>query len=93
MVGRAIIVLCLFVALAVCVVHYRGESIRASAEIQSLRVERIRLQRQAWDLQMQIAALNSPLQILSRVDLWSLSVVSPVPEPRKKPRPQLAEAP
>ncbi len=85
---RGLVFLALFTVLAVCAVHLRAEQVRMTANVQSLRRERVELRRESWVLQTQIARLRAPNQIRDRVEHWDLAVHAPMPElgPDQTPR-------
>jgi hypothetical protein len=71
---RAGVSLFLIAAICLTVVVLRSESVRLMAEAQRHEAELLRLRREAWNIQMEIARLRSPEQIQGRIHNMDLNV-------------------
>jgi cell division protein FtsL len=83
-VARGLALLGLFAVLAIGAVHVRAEQVRMAARAQELRTEQLVLRREAWALQVEIARLRTPDQILDRVQRWELAVAPPEIKPEQE---------
>ena len=73
---RAGVALFLIAAICLTVVVLRSESVRLAARAQQHEAELLRLRREAWNIQMEIARLRSPEQIQDRIHNMELNVGS-----------------
>ncbi len=67
---RVCFLLAVFGAVGVLTVALRAEQTRSHARVEKLRLERVSLRRELWDVQLGIARLRSPDRIRDRVARW-----------------------
>jgi hypothetical protein len=91
-VGRAVALLVVLGSLALCVVQLRSERVRCAARVAELRSERLRIRRDSWTVQMEIARMRTPDEIRARVQRWDLQVLRPHPPLDKSHPDALAES-
>jgi hypothetical protein len=76
---RAVAVLLVLGGLALAVVQLRSERVRCAARVAALQSERLRMRRESWNVQMEVARLRAPERIRERVGLLDLAVELPHP--------------
>ncbi|HEY3242019.1 MAG TPA: hypothetical protein VGM03_01595 [Phycisphaerae bacterium] len=91
-IGRAVALLLVLGALALCVVQLRSERVRCAARVADLRSERLRMRRESWALQMEIARLRTPDQIRECIERYDLQVLLPHPPLSRARSAALAES-
>lgn len=72
------------------VIGLRTDQIRTGARIEDMRERVVRLRRESWSLQMEIARLRTPEQVADRVGRWALNIEEPLPPSERPTREQLA---
>lgn len=63
--------------IGLCVVCLRAEQVRLEASAHQKQSEVLRLRREAWSIQIEIARLQTPDQIRDRVERMQLGVAAP----------------
>jgi hypothetical protein len=69
------------------VVCLRAEQVRLEAGTHQKQTEVLRLRREAWSIQIEIARLQTPDQIRDRVERMQLGVAAPFDETREVANP------